>query len=91
MPCPALPCPGIYLPPLEQIIDLVVLVVDAAKGIQTQTAECIVIGEVAAGDMVVALNKIGGVGRGSCRCLRVPACAGGCLCWCTLLHACTCM
>jgi selenocysteine-specific elongation factor len=37
-----------------------VLVVDASKGIQTQTAECIVIGEVAADDMVVALNKIGG-------------------------------
>lgn len=36
-----------------------VLVVDAGKGIQTQTAECIVIGEVAAADMVVALNKIG--------------------------------
>lgn len=36
-----------------------VLVVDASKGIQTQTAECIVIGEVAAADMVVALNKIG--------------------------------
>ncbi|KAL4858017.1 Selenocysteine-specific elongation factor [Chlorella vulgaris] len=42
-----------------QIIDLMVLVVDASKGIQTQTAECIVIGEVAAADMVVALNKIG--------------------------------
>ncbi|PSC71534.1 Selenocysteine-specific elongation factor [Micractinium conductrix] len=41
-----------------QIIDLMLLVVDAAKGIQPQTAECIVIGEVAAGDMVVALNKI---------------------------------
>ncbi|EFN58810.1 hypothetical protein CHLNCDRAFT_48540 [Chlorella variabilis] len=41
-----------------QIIDLMVLVVDASKGIQTQTAECIVIGEVAAADMVVALNKI---------------------------------
>ena len=36
-----------------------VLVVDAGKGIQTQTAECIVIGEVAAADMVVALNKTG--------------------------------
>lgn len=36
-----------------------VLVVDAAKGIQAQTAECIVIGELAADDMVVALNKIG--------------------------------
>lgn len=44
---------------LPQIIDLMVLVVDASKGIQTQTAECIVIGEVAAADMVVALNKIG--------------------------------
>lgn len=46
-----------------------VLVVDAAKGIQTQTAECIVIGEVAAGDLVVALNKIGGralYARGAC-------------------------
>lgn len=52
------------LPPLppfspRQIIDLMVLVVDAAKGIQAQTAECIVIGEVAAGDLVVALNKTG--------------------------------
>eukprot|EP00887_Chlorella_sp_A99_P002875 scaffold6.g2875.t1 len=40
-----------------QIIDLMVLVVDVTKGIQPQTAECIVIGEVATGDMVVALNK----------------------------------
>lgn len=47
------------LPRWLQIIDLMVLVVDAGKGIQTQTAECIVIGEVAAADMVVALNKIG--------------------------------
>ena len=46
------------------------LVVDAAKGIQPQTAECIVIGEVAAGDMVVALNKIGGWGG-------VGVCMGG--------------
>lgn len=37
-----------------------VLVVDAAKGIQAQTAECLVIGEVAAADLVVALNKTGG-------------------------------
>ena len=43
-----------------QIIDLMVLVVDVTKGIQTQTAECIVIGEVATSDMVVALNKTGG-------------------------------
>ena len=55
---------------LPQIIDLMVLVVDAGKGIQTQTAECIVIGEVAAADMLVALNKIGegagGVGALCC-------------------------
>lgn len=37
------------------------LVVDAGKGIQTQTAECLVIGEVAAAGMVVALNKTGGL------------------------------
>jgi len=51
---------------LPQIIDLMVLVVDAGKGIQAQTAECIVIGEVAVGpqDMVVALNKTGGWGQG---------------------------
>jgi len=54
----ALPTPIHALP---QIIDLMVLVVDAGKGIQTQTAECIVIGEVAAADMVVALNKTGEV------------------------------
>ena len=30
----------------------------AVAGIQTQTAECIVLGEVATGDMVVALNKV---------------------------------
>lgn len=43
-----------------QIIDFMVLVVDVTKGIQTQTAECIVIGEIATDQLVVALNKIGG-------------------------------
>ena len=50
------------LPTVPQIIDLMVLVVDAAKGIQAQTAECLVIGEVAVaaeGGLVVALNKTG--------------------------------
>jgi len=41
-----------------QIIDLMVLVVDITKGIQTQTAECLVIGEITANKMVVVLNKI---------------------------------
>lgn len=39
-------------------MDMFVLVVDVTKGIQTQTAECIVIGELSCDRMVVALNKI---------------------------------
>jgi translation initiation factor IF-2 len=42
-----------------QIMDVMLLVVDITKGIQTQTAECIVIGEIATSTMVVVLNKIG--------------------------------
>eukprot|EP00566_Odontella_aurita_P023532 CAMPEP_0113595462 /NCGR_PEP_ID=MMETSP0015_2-20120614/39719_1 /TAXON_ID=2838 /ORGANISM="Odontella" /LENGTH=206 /DNA_ID=CAMNT_0000502719 /DNA_START=191 /DNA_END=808 /DNA_ORIENTATION=- /assembly_acc=CAM_ASM_000160 len=38
-----------------QIIDMVLLVVDALKGIQTQTAECIVIAELCCRDLIVAL------------------------------------
>ncbi len=41
-----------------QIIDVMLLVVDVTKGIQTQTAECLVIGELCAGGMVVVLNKV---------------------------------
>ena len=41
-----------------QIIDMMLLVVDAVKGVQTQTAECLVIGEILCEKMVVALNKI---------------------------------
>nr|BAU61586.1 eukaryotic elongation factor, selenocysteine-tRNA-specific [Gonium pectorale] len=41
-----------------QIIDMMVLVVDVTKGLQTQTAECLVVGEVATSRMVVALNKV---------------------------------
>ncbi|VDP15837.1 unnamed protein product [Soboliphyme baturini] len=41
-----------------QIIDLILLVIDVMKGIQTQTAECIVLGEICCpGRMVIALNK----------------------------------
>ncbi|XP_065087911.1 selenocysteine-specific elongation factor [Ochlerotatus camptorhynchus] len=41
-----------------QIIDMMILVVDIGKGIQTQTAECLVIGELTCRKMIVALNKI---------------------------------
>ena len=41
-----------------QIIDLMMLVVDVTKGIQTQTAECLVIGEILCDKMIVALNKV---------------------------------
>ncbi|CAI7923018.1 unnamed protein product, partial [Closterium sp. NIES-54] len=41
-----------------QIIDMMLLVVDVTKGIQTQTAECLVVGEVSpTKEMVVVLNK----------------------------------
>ncbi|KAG2430703.1 hypothetical protein HYH02_013699 [Chlamydomonas schloesseri] len=41
-----------------QIIDMMILVIDVTKGLQTQTAECLVVGEVATSRMVVALNKV---------------------------------
>ncbi|KAJ1408557.1 hypothetical protein B484DRAFT_423485 [Ochromonadaceae sp. CCMP2298] len=41
-----------------QIIDMILLVVDANKGIQTQTAECIVIGEITTDFLIIVLNKI---------------------------------
>ncbi|CAM5999690.1 unnamed protein product [Sphagnum balticum] len=40
-----------------QIIDYMLLVVDIVKGIQTQTAECLVIGEMTCDKMIVVLNK----------------------------------
>lgn len=40
-----------------QIIDLMMLVVDVVKGLQTQTAECLLIGELTCPCMVVVLNK----------------------------------
>ncbi|GAB0088422.1 selenocysteine-specific elongation factor [Sergentomyia squamirostris] len=42
----------------SQIIDLMILVVDITKGIQTQTAECIVIGQIIKKKILVVLNKI---------------------------------
>uniref|UniRef100_A0A670Y1J7 Eukaryotic elongation factor, selenocysteine-tRNA specific n=1 Tax=Pseudonaja textilis TaxID=8673 RepID=A0A670Y1J7_PSETE len=41
-----------------QIIDLMMLVIDITKGMQTQSAECLVIGQIACQKMVVVLNKI---------------------------------
>ncbi|XP_053325558.1 selenocysteine-specific elongation factor [Spea bombifrons] len=41
-----------------QIIDLMMLVIDVTKGMQTQSAECLVIGQIACHKMVVVLNKI---------------------------------
>uniref|UniRef100_A0A1A9X4Z9 Tr-type G domain-containing protein n=1 Tax=Glossina brevipalpis TaxID=37001 RepID=A0A1A9X4Z9_9MUSC len=41
-----------------QIIDMMLLVIDAQKGIQTQTAECIVIGGILQRKLVVVINKI---------------------------------
>ncbi|KAG5493262.1 hypothetical protein GH5_02003 [Leishmania sp. Ghana 2012 LV757] len=41
-----------------QIIDAMVLVIDATKGMQAQTAECIVLGEVLGKPLVVVVNKV---------------------------------
>jgi selenocysteine-specific elongation factor len=41
----------------SQIIDSVLLVIDIVKGIQTQTAECLVIAEVTTANLIVILNK----------------------------------
>lgn len=41
-----------------QIIDMIVLVIDINKGIQTQTAECIVIGEITTDKLIIVLNKV---------------------------------
>jgi len=40
-----------------QIINLMMLVVDVTKGMQTQTAECLVIGQITSDRMIVVLNK----------------------------------
>uniref|UniRef100_A0A4W4F2Z6 Selenocysteine-specific elongation factor n=1 Tax=Electrophorus electricus TaxID=8005 RepID=A0A4W4F2Z6_ELEEL len=40
-----------------QIIDLMLLVVDIVKGMQTQTAECLLIGQLTCSHMVIILNK----------------------------------
>lgn len=40
------------------IIDLMLLVIDVQKGIQAQTTECLVLGEITCKTLIVALNKI---------------------------------
>jgi selenocysteine-specific elongation factor len=41
-----------------QIIDVVLLVVDAVKGWQAQTTECLVLAELCSNNLIVALNKV---------------------------------
>jgi selenocysteine-specific elongation factor len=41
-----------------QIIDVCILVVDAKKGFQTQTAECLVIAEILVPKLLIVVNKI---------------------------------
>lgn len=40
-----------------QIINLMMLVIDVTKGMQTQTAECLVIGQITCDRMIIVLNK----------------------------------
>ena len=40
-----------------QIIDLMLLIVDITKGFQTQTAECLVLGEIVCPKLIVVLTK----------------------------------
>ena len=40
------------------IIDMMVLVIDVSKGLQPQTVECLVIGEIINTHIIVAINKI---------------------------------
>jgi len=40
-----------------QIINLMMLVIDVTKGMQTQTAECLVIGQITSDRMIIVLNK----------------------------------
>jgi len=40
-----------------QIIDVMLLVIDAKKGVQTQTAECLVLAEILVQKLIVVINK----------------------------------
>lgn len=41
-----------------QIIDLMFLIIDITKGIQAQTAECIIIAELYMKKIIIVLNKV---------------------------------
>ncbi len=41
-----------------QIIDMMMLVIDIVKGVQTQTAECLIIGEICCDRLLIVLNKL---------------------------------
>ena len=41
----------------SQIINLMMLVIDVTKGMHTQTAECLVIGQITSDRMIIVLNK----------------------------------
>jgi len=41
-----------------QIIDMMLLVIDVVKGVQTQTAEGLVIGEITTDNLIVVINKV---------------------------------
>ncbi len=55
--CLSLSSISVYLHSGAQIIDLMMLVVDVVKGMQTQTAECLLIGQLTCSRMIVILNK----------------------------------
>ncbi|KFO38369.1 Selenocysteine-specific elongation factor [Fukomys damarensis] len=56
--CKATAMPVVSQSLRAQIIDLMMLVIDVTKGMQTQSAECLVIGQIACQKMIVVLNKI---------------------------------
>lgn len=41
-----------------QIIDRIILVIDATKGVQAQTLECLVIAEILSSHLLIVLNKV---------------------------------
>lgn len=41
-----------------QIIDMMILLIDIEKGVQTQTSECLIIGEICCEKLLIVINKI---------------------------------
>lgn len=42
----------------SQILNIALLVIDITKGMETQTAECLVVAEITCDNLIVVLNKI---------------------------------